>query len=151
MHRKSVFGVKMVEAKDVRKMGHSMISIGLIFLMISMIVGIWIFYKDINDEIVEAHIVSAFNRFLYMNIIMIIIGVLGTLWSIGVEKGIHEITNGQLRSAQTSGVLLSIGTISTFVFGSAEVEEGALFGYVLFFIGLVMVAMGFIVFGKAKE
>ena len=141
----------MVEAKDVRKMGHFWVTIGLIYLVIDLIVGIWIFYRDINGEVIEVHIVSAFNRFLYMSIIITIIGALGTLWSVGIGSGIHKITNGQFRSAQASGVLLSLGAILTFILESVEVEEGALFGYILFFIGLLMVAIGFTMFGRGEE
>jgi hypothetical protein len=138
----------MVEEKDVRNMGHFWSSIGLFYLVIALIVGIWIFYQDVNNVIVEKHITSAFNHLLYMSIIIMIIGVMGVLWSVGIGKGIHKISNSKFRSAQASGVLLALGAILTFIMESIEIEWGALFGYVLFFIGLLMVAIGFTMFSK---
>ena len=141
----------MIEAKEIRRLGHGLVNIGLIYLVIALIVGIWIFYQDINDEIVEVYIASAFTRFLYMSIIITIIGAMINLWSIGTDRGIYRVTNGQLRSAQISGVLLTLGAILTLVLGSMEVEKGALFGYVLFFIGVLMVALGYTMAGGGKE
>ena len=134
----------MSEAKKVEKLSYYAISIGLIYIVIGLLDGFWMVSLLMAEKSIPGLITSSHGHFLCMSTIILIIGVAMASWARLIRDGRAILTGGQLRSAQASIALLAIGNIVTFVSYSAQMIVPGLIGDIIYFVGFVMVTIGWI-------
>jgi len=83
-----------------------------------------------------------------MSILILIVGLAMANWARGISEKRFTLSGGQLRSAQASVVLLALGAIIAFISNSAQMREPGLIGHILYFVGFLMVAVGWILGGR---
>jgi len=125
-----------------------MTSIGLIYVVIGLLDGFYLAYLDMTTGEIPSMLVSANSHFLCMSIIILIAALAMVNWAKAISEGKFTLTSGQLRSAQASVVLLALGAIIALIFYSAQMPELGLIGDILYFVGFLMVALGWILGGR---
>ena len=140
-----------LEAKNVERLSYYTTGIALIYLVIGLLSGFWLVYIKATEDSIPDLVVSAHSHFLCMSIIILIVGLAMKNWAREIKEGKFDLSRGRLRSAQASITLLALGNIITFAFLSVEMPKPALVGDILFFIGFLMVAIGWILGGRKIE
>ena len=138
----------MVEAKSVERLSHYMTSIGLIYVVIGLLGGLYLAYPQVD---VLAMLEPALDSFLCLSIIILIVGVAMSGWARYVAEKRFSLTGGLMMSAQASVALLALGAIISFLSAFLEIPEAGLIGlvgYVLYIIGFLVVAVGWIMGGS---
>lgn len=132
------------EAKSVECLSYYTTSIGLIYVVIGLLSGFYLVYLNMINASIPSLLTAAHGHFLCMSILILIVGLAMTNWARGISEKRFTLSGGQLRSAQASVVLLALGDIMALIFYSAQMPEPGLIGDILYFIGFLMVALGWI-------
>ena len=141
----------MVEAKRVERLSNYTTSIGLIYVVIGLLCGFYLVYLRVNEIDAPAMLSPAHGHFLCLSTLIVIIGVAMSGWARYIAEKRFSLTDGLMMSAQASVALLALGAIITFLSAFLETPEAGmitLLGYVLYFIGFLVVAVGWIMGGS---
>ena len=134
----------MSEAKDVERLSFYTTSIALIYIVIGLLSGFGLVYILMTTHSIPSMVVSAHSHFLCMSILILIVGLAMKSWAREVEEKKITLSGGKLRSAQASVVLLALGDVIAFISYLAQIPQPGLIGDILYFIGFLMVAVGWI-------
>lgn len=140
-----------MDEKSVKKLADYAVSVGLIYIVIGLLSGFYLVYLTMQGGEIPSLVGSAHSHFLCMSILIIIVGLLMHKWSEEIKEKKVTLTTGKLRSAQTSVFLIALGAILTFVFLSAQMAKAAVIGYILYFIGLLTIAFGYVIGSKESR
>jgi len=132
------------EAKDVERLSFYTTSIALIYIVIGLLSGFGLVYILMTTHSIPSMVVSAHSHFLCMSILILIVGLAMKSWAREVEEKKITLSGGKLRSAQASVVLLALGDVIAFISYLAQIPQPGLIGDILYFIGFLMVAVGWI-------
>jgi hypothetical protein len=132
------------ESKDVECLSYYATSIGLIYVVIGLLSGFYIGYIHMTTESVPSAMLSGHSHFLCMSTLILIVGLAMRNWAREIEDKRVGLSGGQLRSAQASVILLALGSIITFFSYLADMAELVLLGDIFYFIGFLIVAVGWI-------
>ncbi|MFQ5759051.1 MAG: hypothetical protein ACE5IF_05185, partial [Candidatus Bathyarchaeia archaeon] len=135
------------ESKNVECLSYYTTSIGLIYVVIGLLSGFYLVYLLMTTGSIPSMLVSAHSHFLCMSILILIVGLAMTNWARLIAEKKVTLSGGQLRSAQASVGLLALGDIIAFIAYSAQMPQPGLIGDILYFIGFLMVAVGWILGG----
>lgn len=138
----------MSESKNVECLSYYATSVGLIYVVIGLLYGFYLGYMHMTADSVPNTMLSAHSHFLCMSTLILIVGLAMRNWAREIEDKRVALSGGQLRSAQASVILLAIGAVITFISYPAQMPELVLFGDALYFIGFLMVALGWILGGR---
>ena len=134
----------MSEAKDVERLSFYTTSIALIYIVIGLLSGFGLVYILMTTHSIPSMVVSAHSHFLCMSILILIVGLAMKSWAREIEEKKITLSGGKLRSAQASVVLLALGDVIAFISYLAQIPQPGLIGDILYFIGFLMVAVGWI-------
>jgi len=132
------------EAKDVERLSFYTTSIALIYIVIGLLSGFGLVYILMTTHSIPSMVVSAHSHFLCMSILILIVGLAMKSWAREIEEKKITLSGGKLRSAQASVVLLALGDVIAFISYLAQIPQPGLIGDILYFIGFLMVAVGWI-------
>lgn len=138
----------MGEAKSVECLSYYATSIGLLYVVIGLLSGFYLGYVKVTEESIPSTMISGHSHFLCLSILILIVGLAMRNWAREIEDKKFTLTGGQFRSAQASVVLMASGAIITFVSYFAVMWQLVLFGDILYFIGFLVVALGWILGGR---
>jgi len=110
--------------------------------------GFGLVYILMTTGSIPSMMTSAHSHFLCMSTLILIVGLAMKNWAREIEAKRVALSSGQLRSAQASVALLALGAIITFISSLARMPQPSLIGYILYFIGFLMVAVGWILGGR---
>jgi len=139
------------EAKDVDCLSFYTTTIGLIYVVIGLISGFGLVYNLMTTGRIPSMITSAHSHFLCMSTLILIVGLAMKNWAREIEAKRIALTGGQLKSAKASVALLAVGNIIAFVSYLAQMPQPGLIGDILYFIGFLMVALGWILGGRKAK
>jgi len=86
-----------------------------------------------------------------MSTLILIVGLAMKNWAREIQEKRMALTSGQLKTAKASVVLLALGNIIAFVSYLAQMPPPGLIGDILYFIGFLMVALGWILGGRKAK
>jgi hypothetical protein len=136
------------EAKKIEAISYYTISISLVYILIGLLSGFFLVYMIMSGSSIPGLMTSAHSHFLCMSTITLIIGVAMNSWASQIREERFSLTGGFYRAAQVSIILLALGNIMAFVFYLAQMTLPGLIGDILYFIGFLMAAMGWIMGGR---
>ena len=138
----------MTEAKSIEKLSYYTTSIGLIYVVIGILGGFYLVYTLISGGSPPSMMISAHSHFLCMSTLILIVGIAMRNWATEIENGRFILSGALLRAAQISVALLALGNIITFIFYSLQSPEPGLIGDIIYFLGFLIVALGWIIGGR---
>ena len=136
------------EVRRVECLSYYATSVGLIYVVIGLLSGFYLGYVKVTLESIPSAMVSGHSHFLCLSILILVVGFAMRNWAREIEDKRFSLTEGQFRSAQVSVVLLALGAIITFIAHFAEMWQLVMLGDLLYFIGFLVVALGWILGGR---
>ena len=140
----------MSEAKSVESLSYYTTSVGLVYVVIGLLSEFGMVYVQVTGGSISGTI-SAHNHFLCMSILILIVGLAMKNWAREIREGRFTISGGQLKSAEASAFMLALGAIIAFIFHLAQISLLMGVGDVIFFVGFLMVAIGWIMGGRKMK
>ena len=139
-----------MDEKSVERLAYYTTSIGLLYILLGLLSGFYMIYMILTGVTIPSSVSSAHSHLICLSILILIVGLAMKNWARDVKEKRFNLTESRLKSAQASVFLLALGTILVFICEWIQMSQPALVGYVLFLIGFLMVAIGWISGGKTK-
>ena len=136
--------------KNVERLAYYTTSIGLLYVVLGMLSGLYLGYMIAAGNLIPDYMSSAHSHILCLGILILVVGLAMKSWARETREKKIVLTSGRLKSAQVSVFLLALGTIVAFISDLTQMSLSALTGYILFFIGFLMVTIGWISGGKIR-
>jgi len=136
------------ETKGIEKLSYYATSIGLIYLIIGLLSGFCLVYILVRKGAIPGTLISAHSHFLCMSMLILIVGLGMKNWAREIAEKKISFSGGRLTAARISLALLALGAIMAFVFFSVKAQLLGLIGDIIYFIGFLMVSIGWITGGK---
>lgn len=108
------------KAKSVKCLSYYATAIGLTYIAIGLLSGLYMVYLQMAVNEIPSTVASAHDHFLYMSILIVILGMAMSGWASLIAEKRFNLTGSLLRSAQTSVALLALGAIITFLLLGAD-------------------------------
>lgn len=141
----------MSEAKSVDCLSYYAIIIGLIYVAIGLLNGFNLVYILMTSESLPRGMASAHSHFLCMSILILVVGLGMRNWARDIEDKRITSSRRDVRYAQTSVFLLALGAILPSFSSFVQLPPLTLIGYILYFIGFLMVSVGWILGGRRTK
>lgn len=138
----------MSDVESVERLSFFATSIGLIFVVIGLLNGFGLVYMLMTKGSIPGMMVSAHSHFLCMSTIILVAGLAMRNWAREIDRTKTALKRSHLGSAKSSVALLVIGNMVAFIFYSANTPKPGLIGDILYFIGFLIVAVGWIIGGR---
>jgi len=128
------------EVQKIGRLAYIATSIGLVYILVGLFFGFYLAFAGEAPRL----LISSHSHLLCMSTIIVVVGVMMKHWERELELKKFTLKPFQLRSAQVSVILLALGAIVAFISFASYIMLGGIIGYVLYFIGILMVTIGYI-------